>query len=534
MLAMAAVIPVAPTDRANVDYARVSDDDRGAAEGVESQHEDNVEFAEEIGHPLSDTYQDNSFSAFTGRQRPEFQRLLADVARGMIAVVVVWHADRLTRDVQEALDIIKVFRTHQVRLFSVQKGGEYSLHRASGRAEFIADINTAQRESGHKGERVALARKRQARKGMYGGGIRRFGWGAPTGRVRSKCINPKAPLDEREYVDVPVLDMTKHSVYEAEEIRRWADELLATKGNMAQLLRSIRARGVPTVSEADGRTLKRAGKVVKHGGWNPKTIRRILTGPRVSGHAVYRGEIVKWNAYEPILPEETRQALIALLDDPARVTTPGNTPKWLISKSESALCGQCDAGGMITVRYNSKGPVYRCNICHKGNQTAPLVDEWIEALAIERLARADLVELIKAPRPDIDVAALRADITAAQRRKREAAQSYARGRIDLETLETVKVGVDREIKELREQLSEATLSSPLAPFLEADSAAAARALWETKSIGRRREIVRLLMDIVVMKGDPYRLDPATIIVKPKGAGASGSGRPALRAADSRT
>src|SRR5262249_29968328 len=86
---------IAPDDRQNVDYERISDDERGTGEGVESQHEDNQEFAEEIGRPLDATYQDNSFSAFSGRERPEFERLLADVARDLIACVIVWHADRL-------------------------------------------------------------------------------------------------------------------------------------------------------------------------------------------------------------------------------------------------------------------------------------------------------------------------------------------------------------------------------------------------------------------------------------------------------
>ncbi|MFD9445473.1 recombinase family protein [Streptomyces sp. NPDC060006] len=511
---------ISSADRLNADYARVSDDDRGAAEGVESQHSDNGEFGEEIGRPLSATYQDNSISAFTGKERPEYQRLLADVARGLIAAVIIWHADRLARNVREGLDIIDLFRKHDVRLYSVQKGGEYLLSRAGGRAEFIADINQAEKESGHKGERVTLARKRQARTGQYGGGIRPFGWGMPTGRVRSKCVNPKAPLDEREYVDVPVLDMGKHRPTEAEEIQAWAEELLATRGNMAQLLAGIAKRGVQTVSEADGRILKRGGKEVGHGGWDQKTVRKILTSPRASGHAVYRGEIVKWGAYDPIISEEKRQALITLLSDPARVTTPGNTPKWLISKSAGALCGQCDGAGMVTVRHNSKGPIYRCNVCHKGNQLAPLVDEWITLLAVERLARDDLAELIKAPDPGVDVAALRAEITDLQRVKTAAAQSYARRRIDLETLETVKADTDLQISELRSTLAEATVASPLAEFLEAGTAEAALVLWEAKSLGRRREIVRLLMDITLLKGDPYKLDPDTVLVTPKGPAAA--------------
>lgn len=508
---------ITPPPRINGDYARVSEDDRGAAEGVESQHEECVQFGDEIGRPVTASYQDNSLSAFTGRARPEFERLLADVDGGVLAAVIIWHADRLTRDVGEALKIIELFREHKVRLYSVQKGGEYLLTRASGRAEFISDINAAARESGHKGERITLARKRQARTGAYGGGVRPFGWGAPTGRVRSKCINPKAPLDEREYVDVPVLDMGKHRKDEAQEIRRWARELLATRGNVTQLLASIRERGVLTVSEADERTVKYRGKKAKHAGWRSVTVRKIVTSPRVSGHSVHQGVIIKWNAWPAILPEETRQALITLLDDPSRMTSPGNTPKWLVSHSPGATCGQCDADSVVTVRHNSRGAIYRCDVCGRGNQPTEEVDEYLAAVACERLSRPDLTELIAPPRPGVDVAALRDDIAALQQQKTEASLAYARRSIDLSMLETVKAECDKQISTSRTQLAEAASDSPLVDFLDARSMEAVTKLWRSKSIGQRREIVRLLMDVVVLKGDPDRLDPDTLLITPKRA-----------------
>lgn len=512
MRAMASPI-TGQTERITVDYARVSEDDRGAAEGVESQHSDSEGFAEEIGRPLAATYQDNDISAFTGRERPEYQRLLTDMGRGLIAAVVVWHADRLSRNVREALDFIDLAVTHDVRLFSVQKGGEYLLTRSSGRSDLIDDINRAQRESGHKGERITLARKRQARTGAFGGGIRPYGWGVPTGRVRSVCVNPKAPLDQRTYVDQPVMDMSRHCPDEADEIRLWAEELLATRGNMAQLLRNINKRGVPTVSQKDGRSLRYRGKAVEHGGWESRTVRQILLSPRVSGHTVHRGQIVRENAFTPIIPEETRQALITLLEDPARRTVSGTAPKWLVSVH--GRCGYC-GDGYVTARRNRKGPVYRCQTCHRGNQLAELVDEYIAGVAVERLSRDDLADLIRPVRPEVDIVALRGQITELQRRKREAAKSYARGAIDLETLETVKADISQQTAGLRGSLAEATAASPLADFLETDTVAAAFKAWEARSIGRRREIVRLLMDITLLKGATHHLDPATVLITPKG------------------
>ena len=67
----------------------------------------------------------------------------------------------------------------------------------------------------------------------------------------------------------------------------------------------------------------------------------------VVGHAVYRGEIVRRNAYEPILHEDLRQALITLFGDPARKTSPGNTPKWL--GSLIYRCRKCQDGTTMTL-----------------------------------------------------------------------------------------------------------------------------------------------------------------------------------------
>ena len=180
-------------DRNDVDYCRISLDKSGAAEGVDSQHEENTDFSAEMGRPLTGHYEDNDISAFTGVQRPDYLRLCADIAADRIGSVTFWHANRLHREIEEAIAFMKLAIKHRVRLFSFSKGGEYNLHRAAGREEFLADTLKGQRESEERGDRVALARKRQARTGAFGGGVRPYGFGVDTGRVRSVCTNPKAP-----------------------------------------------------------------------------------------------------------------------------------------------------------------------------------------------------------------------------------------------------------------------------------------------------------------------------------------------------
>jgi len=93
--------------------------------------------------------------------------------------------------------------------------------------------------------------------------------------------------------------------------------------------------------------------------------------------------------------------------------------------------------------------------------------------------------------------------------------AYARRTIDLAMLETIKAETDRQISTIRGLLAEAASDSPLAPFLDADTVEAAAALWEAKSIGQRREIVRLLMSVVLLKGDSHGFDPESLLITPR-------------------
>ena len=498
-------------ERVDAEYARISLDKRGAAEGVETQQAENADAADELGLVIARSYVDSDLSAFSGVERPEYERLLADIAADRIGTLVIWHANRLHRSTEEVNAFIKLACAHRVRLYSTTKGAFYNLEKASGRKELRDDTSEAEYESEHRGERVAIARKRQARQGAYGGGVRPFGWGVDTGRVRSVCVNPKAPPMDRVYEDMLVLDMTRHNEAEAGEIRRWADDLLSGV-SMNQVLRDLAARGVPTVAMADERTVRRNGKQAEHGGWSSRTIQQILTSPRTSGHLVYQGKIVTRNAYDPILPDDVRQALITLFSDPARKTSPGNTPKWLGSLIYQ--CGTCTDGTTMSVRRNASGtPVYRCRAAGHCQWPAARVDAHVESLIVARLSRPDVTDLL--PREArVDVAALREELIVVEARKKGAAQMYARGVIDAEQLETITAETDQAIGKIRAELSAATARSPLADFAATEDA---RRTWDDLTLGRKREVLRHLITVTlpplgrghVFTRDLIQIGPAT-------------------------
>ncbi|HEX2625607.1 MAG TPA: recombinase family protein, partial [Candidatus Limnocylindrales bacterium] len=75
-------------------YARISNDPEGDRLGVNRQVEDCRKEAERRGWPVVDLYVDDDKSAWSGKVRPEYQRMVADIDARKIDAVLFWHPDR--------------------------------------------------------------------------------------------------------------------------------------------------------------------------------------------------------------------------------------------------------------------------------------------------------------------------------------------------------------------------------------------------------------------------------------------------------
>src|SRR5205809_4634799 len=110
-----------PNPRAAAIYARISQDRAGEMRGIRRQREDCEKFAELKGWPVLDVYSDDDISAYSGKTRPEYRRMLADIASGRIDAVITWHQDRLhrhPRELEEFLDLCS--KAHIAHLATVQ------------------------------------------------------------------------------------------------------------------------------------------------------------------------------------------------------------------------------------------------------------------------------------------------------------------------------------------------------------------------------------------------------------------------------
>src|SRR3990170_6631937 len=89
-------------------YARISSDRDGDLLGVRRQVEDCECLVERKGWEVVERYVDDDVSAYKGRVRPAYRRMLDDLRGGLLDAVVVWNADRLHRQPKELEEFFEV------------------------------------------------------------------------------------------------------------------------------------------------------------------------------------------------------------------------------------------------------------------------------------------------------------------------------------------------------------------------------------------------------------------------------------------
>src|SRR4051794_13659859 len=91
-----------PTARRAAAYGRISDDDQDKREGVDEQLARAEVHIERRGWDLMASFRDDDLSAYSGKPRPGYDTLMAEVQAGRVNTIVVRHFDRLWRDLEAA------------------------------------------------------------------------------------------------------------------------------------------------------------------------------------------------------------------------------------------------------------------------------------------------------------------------------------------------------------------------------------------------------------------------------------------------
>lgn len=96
-------------------YARYSSD-RQREESIEGQIRECTDYAAKNNITLIGSYIDRALSARTS-DRPDFQRMIADSAKGLFEAVLVWKLDRFSRDRYDKY----ILKKNGVRLISIKE-----------------------------------------------------------------------------------------------------------------------------------------------------------------------------------------------------------------------------------------------------------------------------------------------------------------------------------------------------------------------------------------------------------------------------
>jgi DNA invertase Pin-like site-specific DNA recombinase len=299
-------------------YTRVSRDDTGEGQSNIRQEADCRAFAQLRGYEVVGLEADVSASAYSGKTRAAWERVLDRVRAREVDVVLAWKVDRLTRTVRELVNIIDICREHDVSPVTVD--GDLDLSKPQGRAVATILGSISQMEVERKGERQKSANAQRRAAGQPW----RSGWSS-FGYDRDKNI-----VEEQ-----------------AQMIREAAQDVL-DGASLKSIARKWRDSGVTTPRSSKGAE-----------GWTHNGVKTILLNPVNAGINTYKGEEIGKGQWDPIIDESTLRQLQAMLGDPSRRTYHGNGRRPENLLSGIARCARCDHPVVAGTSGGKK--VYKCS-----------------------------------------------------------------------------------------------------------------------------------------------------------------------------
>lgn len=468
-------------------YVRISQDRTGAGLGVERQREDCEAKAKREGWEVVEVYVDNDISAFSGKKRPDYRRMLDDLDKGVATIVIAWHTDRLHRSPTELEEYIALSERRGIATHTCQTG-MIDLSTPSGRMTARILGAVARQESEHKGERVRRARLQKAQAGQWAGGIRPFGWGMPTGEVR-KETDP----DTGEEYDVPVLDYDRARPDEAALVLESTEDIVAGRRSLRSWVALLNSKGTTTT---------------RGNPWKAVEWRDVLLRPRNAGISVYRGSEIGAGLWDAIVPEPTWRAAVAVLQDPSRRTTPGNQPKWLGSLLFECGKEACGCPGLMKVSQSgNKGhrPAYRCQL-GQVTRRADVLDDFVRDVILQRLSRADAADLLLPAVNGEAIGELQTRAAMLRQRLTDLSGMFATGQIDAAQLAEGSRTINAQLASALGQLASAATRDPLADLVGVPDP---WKVWEGMELEQRRTVLRALVTVRVKPGRRGRMPDGT-------------------------
>lgn len=437
-------------------YARISSDPSGQALGVRRQLEDCRDLVAQEGWTVAGEYVDNDRSAHSGTPRPEYDRLLADVADGLIDAVVVWDLDRLHRRPKELEEFIEVCDKAGMKRLRTVQGTGADIGTTDGL--FLARIMgaVAAAESDKKSQRVKRKMRQNAQAGKPHGGSRAFGF-----EPDKVTIKPE----------------------EARIVRDLASRLLAGE-SLQSLAKSLADAEVPTVNG---------------GQWRPSTVRNMLYNARLSGQREHKGQIIGDAVWDPIITKEQTEKIRALLDDPRRKTA-RSARRYLLAGG-LLVCHRCGTGMVSNPRHGVRRYICKndANItgCGRTYINADPLEQLIYEAVLIRLDSPELADALRGKHSaSADAVELSEALEQAEQELEELAAMHGEGEISVREWKAAREPIAARRDRARRDLARATQTTAIDGLVGEGSKL--RQSWDSLNLSRQQSIVRTVLDHAVI------------------------------------
>lgn len=453
-------------------YARISRDVTGEGLGVERQLSDCRKIAAERGWTVAEEYVDNDISAYAGKRRPAYERLLEDIAARQRDAVIVYNNDRLTRRPIELEQFTMICEAAGVTQLIAVTGG---LNLGNDDGMFTARVlaAVAAKESARKSERLKRKAREIAESGKPNGGYHRP-WGYEPDRVT-------------------VVES------EAEVIRLLAERYLAGE-SLASLTHWLQDNNIPTVTGAE---------------WHTSTIRNTLTNPRIAGLRSHNGEVVANAVWPAIITPAQHQQLLSTF---ARKTSSGRRVPRRYVLSGMLRCGTCGGKLFSSVRGETRRYVCQSGPDHRGcgrlTIVAAPVEEWITEAVLLRLDSPEMADALAGrAAADDRSAALNIELQSDQAQQAELAQMWAAKSISSLEWKAAREPIEARIYSTNRQLGQITGGNTLSGLV--GNGNALRESWASLNLSRQAAIIAAILDFATItpaktRGrafDPFRIVP---------------------------
>lgn len=432
-------------------YCRISADREGRELGVARQEEDSRALAERRRAVVVQVYIDNdlSASARSRKPRPQYKQMLTDARAGKFDVIIAYTSGRVTRRPREHEDLIELAERHGIEFWYVSSPS-FDLNTSAGRriARILAANDAGEAEDIQ--ERVVRQRVQAAKLGEWAGGRRPFGWEADGVTVRRA---------------------------EAREVLN-ASKSVLVGGSIRGITQDWNTRGIQTSASSK---------------WHGREVVRVLVRPRNAGLSIYRGEVVGKGRWEAIVPEEIWRAVVTILSDPSRRTTPGPARRWVGSGLYRCYCGEVVRVHSPSKSQRSAHPSYTCEARHV-YKTARDVDQIVKGVVLGRLGREDAAELLAVDAGD-DVGEAIEQAAVARAQLDELALMFARKQITASQLATGSAELVAQAEAAEARVAAASQMSVLDGLIGVTSEE-----WDALALERRRRAIDRLFTVELWKG----------------------------------